>query len=212
MRLIVFGASGRCGGHFVRLAAAAGHAVTAVVRASTAYAPPAGVRVVHGDVLDGGFVAEALGGFDAVMSGLGMRYRHPWARRESPDDFTSRATANIVAAMAAGGVRRVSIISAAGVGDSRPGLNWPMRALLATSNVGKAYADMERVEAVLRGSDRDWQAVRPVTLSDRAPRGVRVLDRYPATATIAREAVAAFMLAELARPSFSARTPIIADG
>jgi nucleoside-diphosphate-sugar epimerase len=213
MRLLVFGASGKCGAHFVRLAAAGDHDVTAVVRAETAYEPPAGVSVLKGDVLDAAFVAAATDGCDAVASGLGMRYRHPWAKRESPDDFTSRATSNIIAAMVARGVRRLSLISAAGVGDSRPGLNLPMRALLAVSNVGKAYADMERVEAVLRQSDRDWQAVRPVTLSDRPPRGeVRVLPRYPASAMISREAVAGFMLRELERPSFSQRTPIISDG
>jgi putative NADH-flavin reductase len=212
MRLIVFGASGNCGGHLVRLAAGS-HQVTAVTRAQTAYSPPAGVSVLQGDVLDAAFVERAIAGFDAVASGLGMRYRNPWARRESPDDFTSHATRNILAGMTAHGVRRICLISAAGVADSRPGLNWPMRVMLAVSNLGQAYADMERVEAALRESDRDWQAVRPVTLADRPPRGdVRILERYPVSAMISREAVAAFMLHELERPAFTVRTPIIADG
>ena len=124
MRFVVFGASGNCGGHFVRLAAARGHGVSAVVREQTAFEPQAGVQIVRGDVLDAAFVASVVQGADAVMSGLGMRYKHPWARRMSPDDFTSRATAAIVAAMTAAGVARIAIISAAGVGDSRPGLRF----------------------------------------------------------------------------------------
>jgi hypothetical protein len=107
-------------------------------------------------------------------------------------------------------VRRITVISAAGVGDSRPVLNLPMRFLVATSNVGVAYADLARVEAVLRASGLDWQAVRPTTLTHKAATGrVRQTDRYPATATIPREDVAAFMLDELERPEFSSRTPMI---
>jgi putative NADH-flavin reductase len=213
MKLVAFGASGNCGAHFVRLAAAHGHQVTAVVRATTAYEPPAGVAVARGDVLDAAFVAGVIRGQDAVMSALGMRYKHPWARRESPDDFTSRATAHIIAGMKAAGVARIVLISAAGVGDSRPRMNLPMRLMLRVSNVGKAYADMERVEALLRASGLDWQAIRPTTLTH-APRTgrVRVVDGYPVTAQIPREDVATFMLAELESPEIAHRTPIITAG
>lgn len=210
MKLIVFGASGNCGRHFVRLAAAHGHAVTAVVRdGSTVDASP-NVTVVKGDVLTPDFVASALRGHDAVVSGLGIRYRHPWAARQSPDDFISRATTHIVNGMRTAGLSRIGLISAAGVGDSRPALNWPMRFLLATSNVGVAYADLERVEDVLRGSGLNWQAVRPTTLTHKPATGrVRQTTRYPATATIPREDVAPFMLEEVERPQFSTRTPMI---
>jgi putative NADH-flavin reductase len=210
MKILVFGASGNCGRHFVKLAAARGHAVTAVVRDGSASDSSANVTVVRGDVLDPAFVARTIPGHEAVMSGLGIRYRHPWAARQSPDDFISRASRHIVAGMRASGVRRISVISAAGVGDSRPVLNLPMRFLVATSNVGVAYADLERVEAVLRESLLDWQAVRPTTLTHKpATRRVRQTERYPATATIPREDVAAFMLEELERLEFSSRTPMI---
>ena len=132
---------------------------------------PSRVTVVRGEVLDAAFAAGVIPGHDAVVSGLGMRYRHPWAKRESPDDFTYRATLNIVSGMKTAGVRRISVISAAGVGDSRAALNWPMRFLLATSNVGTWYAALERAEGVLRESGLDWQAVRPTTLTRKAATG-----------------------------------------
>jgi putative NADH-flavin reductase len=210
VKIVVFGASGNCGRHFVRLAAAHGHAVTAVVRDGSQAEILTNVTVTRGDVQDADFVASAIRDQDAVMSGLGMRYRHPWAARQSPDDFISSTTTRIVAGMRAAGVTRITVISAAGVGDSRPALNLPMRFFVTTSNVGVSYADLDRAEQVLRSSGLDWQAVRPTTLTHKAATGrVRQTTRYPATAAIPREDVAAFMLQELERPQFTARTPMI---
>ena len=213
MKLIVFGASGNCGSHFVRLATTRGHDVTAIVRPATSYEAPDGANVVRGNVLDADFVGRVVPGPDAVMSGLGMRYRHPWARRESPPDFTSTATRHIVAAMQQAGVGRISLISAAGVGDSRAPANVFIKLMIATSNVGYAYADLERVERTLRDSGLDWQAVRPTTLSYRpGTHRVRITNRYGATDSIAREDVSTFILHEIEADRFSARTPIITAG
>lgn len=210
LRLIVFGASGKCGAHLVRLAVERGHTVTAVVRESTSYGASDRVSVVRGDVLAAEFVAAVIPGHDAVASCLGIRYAHPWARRESPDDFISRATSNIVSGMAAAGVQRISVISAAGVAESRPAANLVIRFLIATSNVGVAYADLARTEQILRNSGLDWQAVRPTTLSSRAGQGsARRTDRFPMTASIPRADVAAFMLRELEVARFADRVPII---
>ena len=213
MRLIVFGASGGCGSQLVKQAAARGHRVTAVVRSTSNYEPPNGVTVVRGDVLNASFVASVVPGHDAVASCVGIKYAHPWARRGSPDDFISRATTNIVSGMKAAGLRRLSAISAAGVADSKPTRNPVIRFLIATSNVGVGYADLGRAEEVLRGSGLDWQAVRPVRLSGGAGTGhSRITDRFPASAAIPRADVAAFMLAELERPQFTQRTPMIDAG
>jgi hypothetical protein len=180
------------------------------VREETLFDPPANVTVTRGNVLAAGFVAAAIPAHDAVASCLGMRYAHPWATRESPDDFISRATENIVAGMQAAGVGRISAISAAGVAESRPTANVIIRFLIATSNVGVAYADLARVEQILRESGLDWQAVRPTTLSNRPGKGhPRMTPGFAVTASIARADVAAFMLAELERPQFTARTPTI---
>ena len=112
--------------------------------------------------------------------------------------------------MQAAGVQRVCVISAAGVAESRSVSNLVIKFFITTSNVGFAYADLAKGEQILRRSALDWQAVRPTTLSNRAGTGkARLTDRYPATASIARADVAAFMLAEIERPQFTARTPMI---
>ena len=212
-RIIVFGASGNCGRLFVERAREHGHTVTAIARTRLSDLPE-GVSLVVGDVLDPTFVAEAVRGHDIVVSALGMRYAHPWAARRSPDDFAERATRNIVEAMKTAGVDRLVVISAAGVGDSHAALNWPMRVMLKTSNVGVAYADLERMESVLSESGLDWHAVRPTTLTHGERTGrAHPTDAFRVTSTISRADVAEWLLHEVEAPPRSAkagvRTPMI---
>ena len=211
MKLIIFGASGRCGRHLVKLAASRGHEVIAVVRRESTYEPAENVTRLQGDVLDPSFAIDTVsGGADAIASTLGMRYAHPWAKRRSPDDFVFRATSNIVDSMQKHGIDRLCMISAAGVGDSQAVLNVPMRVMLSCSNVGVAYADLDRTEAMLRDTSLDWQAVRPVTLTNGRHKGdAKVEYAYGALAMIPRRTVAAFMLSQLEQPRFEMRTPII---
>jgi uncharacterized protein YbjT (DUF2867 family) len=213
MRIIVFGASGLCGRHLVEQAAAAGHTVTAQVRDGADFDPPAGVRVLRGDPLDAEFVARAVPGHDAVASGLGLRRKNPanpWSRLTSPPDFCSRSAANIIAAMRAAGLRRVTAISAAGVGESAARMNWLMRALVAHSTVGAGYRDLEVMERRYAESGLDWQTPRPTRLTDGPRTGrVRETDAFPLTAAIARADVAGYLLAQLEAPGFALRTPTI---
>jgi putative NADH-flavin reductase len=209
MRMIVFGASGQCGRILVEIAAAKGHAVTAVVREGTEFAAPGGVTVVRGDPL----VARAIPGHDVVASGLGIK-RHrpanPYSALTSPPDFCSRTARHIVAGMQAAGVRRVCAISAAGVGDSAPRMNWLMRFLVATSSIGAGYRDLAVMEGVYAESGLDWQAPRPTRLTD-GPATGRVIetDAFPMSAAISRADVAGYMLEQLEKPAFVLRTPTI---
>jgi putative NADH-flavin reductase len=210
MNLLVLGASGGCGRHVVRHALARGHAVTAIVRPATACDLP-GARVVEGDVLADGVIEAAMRGHDAVISCLGIRRRwprNPWSRLVSPPDLTSRTAAAIVAAMRSARVERVVAISAAGVGDSAPRMNWVMRFLVARSRIGAAYRDLARMEAVYAASDLDWTCVRPVTLTSGRAKPVAEVDRFALTGSISREAVAGWLLDHVARPG--PRFPMIA--
>ncbi len=185
--------------------------MVAVARPRTRLDPPQNVALLRSDVLDAGSVSDVLStGADAVASTLGMRYTHPWARRWSPDDFVYRAISNIARAMQEHGIQRLCMISAAGVGNSRPILNRPMRMMLAISNVGVAYSDLDRAEMLLQQTDLDWHAVRPVTLTNKKHRGeARIENSYGPLAMIPRRTVAAFMLAQLEQPRFELRSPVI---
>ena len=119
MKLVVLGASGGCGRLLVTQAAARGHTVTAVARASSRLDAPDGVRALRGALDDEGFLREAVRGADAVLSALGLRLPGiaPWSRPEDPD-FLDRSTPAVVRAMKAEGVGRAVVISAGGVADS----------------------------------------------------------------------------------------------
>jgi putative NADH-flavin reductase len=221
MRLLVLGASGGVGRALVNEAARRGHKVTAFVRPATAFEPPAGVRVVRGEILRGTALAEAVGDVDAVLCAVGMKRAHPanpWSRNTSPENLTSAMAQRVVEGMRASGVRRVIAVSAAGVGDSGATMNVAMRLLLATTMIGTAYRDLEAMEQVFSASGLDWLAPRPTRLTHGAATGrVRVVSSFGSLSAISRADVAGWMLDALEQPVWPAaqwhsRTPQISRG
>lgn len=214
MKLLVVGASGGCGQWVVKFAADRRWDVTAAVRPITPYAPPAGVRVVSGDVLDPAHLTAIVPGHDAIFSCLGpqrINPRLPWSGLRSPPSFATRSAELLIAAARAAGIARIGAISAAGVGDSAASLNIVMRMLLATSTIGPMYADLAEMEARYLASGLDWFAVRPVTLVSFAPsRRAREVSRFGLTSIIARADVAQWMVDRIASTApTGTRTPLL---
>ena len=204
MRVLVLGASGATGRWLVNLSAKARHDVTALVRPSTPFDAPAGVRVIRGEVLDPAVLATAVEGQDAVASCLGIRRagRTPWAPLRSPADFTTRVTSSLIPAMSRAGVSRLVAISAGGVAESITQLSMPVRWIVGAGNVGVAYRDLAEMERLLSASRLDWLAVRPVTLMDGPPTGrVGKVEQYGLFSIVRRADVAAWMLGALVRPT-----------
>lgn len=213
MKILVLGASGGVGQHIVQQAAAAGHSLTVVARKPMDL--PAGARLIVGEVLQPGVLDSAVQGQDAVLSALGIRRvkpDNPWSPLASPADLTSRSAELLVAAMRRHGVQRVIAVSAAGIGDSRAGLNPMMRFFIRFSNVGKNYADLERMELVYAASGLDWCCVRPTGLKDATKAfKIKQIADFPLTAFSARSEVARWMVEEVVRPAITHRTPIITE-
>jgi uncharacterized protein YbjT (DUF2867 family) len=214
MRVLVLGASGGCGRWVVRLAAGAGHEVTALVRPSTSFEPPPNVAVQRGSALDAADLASAMEGQDILISCLGPQRtnpRNPWSRLRLPLHVAELSARAITTVLPRTRIRRVAVISAAGVGDSLAQTNGAMRWMLRHSTVGQMYADLEAMERVLRGSAADWLAVRPVTLVNAAPSArAKRLARYRATSVIGRGDVAAWLLrAATSDTPTEDRTPMI---
>jgi len=195
--VIVLGASGGCGQWVVRLAAARGWHVIAVVRPGTSVAFPAGVEVRFGDVTDVRFLDELMVGATGVISALGLRRagRSPWARLRSPSNLMSTVAEKLVQVMTWHGVRRLVAISAGGVGTSHAQLTAPVRTLIGRGNIAVAYRDLEAMEARLTRSALDWTVVRPVTLTDGGPTfRAGVVARYSLTSVVRRADVAAYLV------------------
>jgi uncharacterized protein YbjT (DUF2867 family) len=215
MRLLVLGASGGVGRWVTRLAAKGRHEVTALVRPGTPFQPPPGVDVKRGSVLDLNDLFRAAEDKDAVISCVGPQRidpRNPFSPLRHPLHIAERSARAIVEVVSGSSVKRVAAISAAGVGDSLDRTSRIMRWLLERSTIGAMYADLASMEHVLRGSDLDWIAVRPVTLIDWSPSTrTRTVPRFRAHSIISRVDVAAWLLQAVERRTAIAdRTPMIA--
>lgn len=193
MNIVVFGANGPTGRHVVDRAAGEGHTVTAVTRHPDDF-PVRGarVRVAEADVYDAGAVERVVEGQDAVVSVLGV----PFSRE--PVSVYSTGAAHITQAMTKHGVRRLVAVTSTVLFDMRaPDEGFLFARVLEPAVVrfmGRTvYADMRRMEDVIRTSGLDWTVLRPGGLFD-AP-GVsgyrtgtsRLPGRYTARPDLAHE-------------------------
>src|SRR3989475_8671277 len=178
MKLTIFAATGGIGRQVLEQAVAAGDDVTAVVRNPKNLS--AKLRVVTAGLAaaDPAAPASAAAGADAVISALGPR-------SSAEAGVAWQGSRAIVQAMKAKNVRRIVVVSAAPIGTvpspdrpqppkHDPGDGFFMRHLfspLVKIALRKHYADLARMEDVLRDSGLDWTVVRPPQLTDKALTG-----------------------------------------
>jgi nucleoside-diphosphate-sugar epimerase len=197
MKVLVVGATGRTGRLLAKGALERGHEVTALVRAPEKLGELTGrVRVVTGDVLDGGVVSDAVDGQEAVLVALGA------AHRRSAPAVNALGTLNVIRSMQRYAVRRLVVLSASGTAPGRdPNLPWVFDRVIKPVLLRPAYADLRRMETNVRTSELDWTIVRVSgTLTNDEPRGVyRAEPGYslPGGRKIARADVAEYMLDQL---------------
>jgi putative NADH-flavin reductase len=161
MKLMIFGATGGTGARLLDQALAAGHDITILARNPTGGGHE-NLTVLPGDVLDPRPWQSAVAGQDAVLSCLGS------TDRRHATTVYSEGTANILAAMRSGGVRRLVCLSSAGL-DISPETPLPQR--LVTRFVVQrlyrhGYADMAKMEKLLAAGDTDWTVIRAPMLTD----------------------------------------------
>ena len=222
MKLTIFAATGGVGRQVLQQAIEAGHDVTAVVR-DPRKLPATQARVVTADLSDADPAAlhSAVIGADAVLSALG-------ARSKAEAGVAWRGTAAIIQAMQAAGVRRIVVVSAAPVGTvtspgrphpprNDPGDGLVMRNLaypIVRAAFRETYADLARMEDLLRESDLDWTVVRPPRLTDKRLTGT-YRTAYGQNVRhglfISRADVAHYMLRSVAEPGTFGQTVGIAN-
>ena len=208
MKILVVGAAGKIGQWLVKLALEQGHEVTAFARdPSKVEARGERLRLERGDALDPAAVDRAVRGQDAVVSALGTLDRKSKVRSEG--------TGLVVEAMKRHGVRRFAVVSAIGVGDSREQArrsSFVFGRIILPLFLEKPFADMARMEEIVKDSGLEWVIVRPTGLVDRPASGkVRaVVDGSSVGTAIPRADVAAFMLEEVSGPgAYIGRLPSI---
>jgi putative NADH-flavin reductase len=208
MRLLLLGASGRTGAELLARATRQGHDVSVLVRdRSRLEERQRPVRLLIGSATDPGVIDDAVAGHDAVLCALGPRSPRELLRCE----LMRRSIPSLAESMERHGVARLILLSALGVGPSRPYA--PLTARLAFATILRQVgADKRRAEAALRAGALDWTIVYPPALTNGAATGqyrhgeqLRLTGR----ASISRADVAEFMLAQLTRSAYNHRAVII---
>lgn len=201
MRVLVVGATGRTGRSVVQVAVDAGHTVRAFARSAGSVTWPAGVEAVAGDVLEAEAVDAAMAGVDAVIVAISMvrTSNFPWARILTPLDLHRRAAVILTEAARRHAIAAYVTISAQGVGESAARAGTLFLALVRSSNIGVAYADLAHAEGIVRESGLPFTIARPTRLTEAAATG-----RWSAGVdlvttsfdSVPRADVAAFLVAE----------------
>lgn len=199
VRVLVFGGTRGVGRLVAERATEEGHQVTVFARHPDAVAwaqPPA--RLVRGDAREHEAVAAAVPGHDAVVMSLGPSGAERFQR------FIGPATQRMVDAMERRGVRRLLLLSALGVGQSRRDAPAAFRWFVAPILLRTTFADRADAEDVVRRSRLDWTIVRPLWLTDgpRTGRWRATMEGREVRGGISRADVAEFVLAQLDRREF----------
>jgi putative NADH-flavin reductase len=209
--LAVLGAAGRTGRPVIEQALAAGHAVRALAR-DPAKLPLRHERLtmVQGDARDEIALRQVVAGADAAISTLGPT--------KGSGPVMGDAIARVVAAMRDAGVRRLVVLSGAGVDAPGDRKALPDRLASAAMRVvvpGLVRDHTAALEA-LRAADGavDWTFVRAPRLGDGPPGGRLRHGRHlrAGGAQVARADVAAFLLAQVDDPTYVGETPFVAAG
>src|SRR5215813_2730854 len=194
MKLFVLGATGRTWAEIVNLALSRGHEVTAFVRSPQKLRPADSLAVVLGDPRRPEMIAAALPGCDAVLSAIGPRPRD--ALR--PSTLLADCARAAVEAMAASGVSRLAIVSAAVLFPEK-GLYFAFFRWLLRHHA----SDLGAMEDLVRASDLAWTIARPPRLTNSPDVSFRALRGAlpPGSRAMSFRSVAAFMLEAVERQS-----------
>jgi hypothetical protein len=206
MKVAIFGASSASGRLLVEKALVKGYKVIAFVRdEKKAGLTDPNLTVVCGDALNPDQVEQAVKDSDAVLSTLGPKGK--------PTIMAAESTKNIVNAMEKHGVKRLVLVSVAGIAvpQDKRGFN-PMGALIKLL-LKKVFVDRENQLAVLNASNVEWVAVRVPRLTDDSATGsVRAFFGNPSPSQkITRSDVSEFMLQQLTDDRWLRQAPIISN-
>jgi len=206
MKITIFGASSASGRLLVEKALADGHEVTAFVRdGSKLGISSSNLKVIGGDALDPTDVESAVEGMDAVLSTLGPKGK--------PKVMTAESMKNIVGAMEKHGVKRLIVVSVAGIPVPQDNRGFNLASGLIKLLLKDVFLDRENQLSVLVASNLDWVAVRVPRLTNDPPTGsVKAFFGNPTPSMkVTRADLADFMLKQLTKDLWLRKAPILSN-
>lgn len=217
MHILILGATGRTGRILLAEALKRGHRVTVLVsHKGSLKINPDLVEVYEGTPLNKYTLSDAMSGCDAILSTLNISRisDFPWSRLRTSKDFLSASMKHIVEAANEKHVKRIIIITAWGVAETKKDIPFWFKWLIDNSNIRYPYGDHAQQEALLKGSQTNWTIIRPVGLKDsEKEKEIKVtLNNDPKPSlTISRRNVALFMLDVLEQNLYSKQCPVISE-
>ena len=189
MKIIVFGATGGVGQHFVEMAVKAGHTVTAFVRTPEKLKTK-DVAIIQGDAFNADQVADAVLGHDAVISCLGSS---TGVKKSNELETMGK---NIADGMEKAGVKRLVYCASAGVDGEIPGV----MGKLMMKMLANPLADHRAALNYYKTKDITYTIARPMGLKDEPLKTdyKEAFDTVPkGSSSIPRASVAHFMVKAL---------------
>ncbi|KAF2128252.1 NAD-dependent epimerase/dehydratase [Dothidotthia symphoricarpi CBS 119687] len=171
MHFFLLGATGRTGKHVVSELLSQGHTAVALVRTSGSLTPRPGLTVVTGSPLSKSDIKDALSAAPPLIPAAAImtlntarKTESPFAAPVSPPRFLTDSCANLCEALEQTGIRRVVVMSTAGVGDSWANLPWLSKGFMGLTNIKYALEDHGLLDMEIRSTKMDWTLVRATRL------------------------------------------------
>jgi len=217
VRLAILGGSGRTGSFLIKEGLERGHEISALVRSpEKMQINSPDLHLIQGSSIELEDVRQTLHDGDAVISALNVNRTSdlPWAKLQSPPDLISASIKNAIVAMHDENIKRIVVVSAFGVRDTKAALGAFGTFFLYHTKIKYAYLDHARQEELLEASDLDFTAVRPTRLSNKEPFGDIVVSfngipkpRF----SISRKTLARFILNIVENGQYVRQFPVVSE-
>lgn len=204
MKVAIFGGTSATGKLLMGKSLTAGHEVRALVRETSKLGiQHEKLTVVSGNALNAAQVEEVVLGSDAVLSALGPKGK--------PAVMAAESTRNIVHAMEKHSVKRLILVSVAGISVPQDRRGFDPVAGLIKLLLKSVFLDRENQLKILEASKVEWVAVRVSRLTDDPPTcSVTAFFGKPsATMRVTRGDLADFMLKQLTESRWLKHAPIV---
>ncbi|TSD67493.1 NAD-dependent epimerase/dehydratase family protein [Inquilinus sp. KBS0705] len=216
MKVLLLGANGRTGKQILKQLLKRRYKVSVLIRNKKTFSiSSSSLTVFEGDVTDAADIDMAIEGCGAIISALNISRNNdfPWAALRTPIDFLSTTITNVIQAAHAHQIKRVLVITAWGVNETKKDIPFWFRWMIDHSNISYPYKDHERQEDLLKQSGLDWTAIRPVGLTNFAAKTVRIsLNNKPKpNLLISRKSVAVFTVHALEKDLYLQKAPVISN-
>ena len=216
-KLLILGSTGRTGKFLLAEALERGFEVNILVRdARKITITSEKLRIFEGTPFNKEDLAKALQGCTNVLSALNISRNSdfPWSGLRTPKDFLEKTIQNLIDLSKTNSLRKVMVISAWGVAETKQDIPFWFRWMIDFSNIKYGYQGHEQQEKLLQNSDFNYTIIRPVGLTNfEKPKSIIITKNNSPKPNllISRKNIAGFMLDVLEERAFFREILVVSE-